>query len=120
MVTSPMNIAPEPPNRHCVSPPPCSAEDSQHPNLSKDSTDNLNHDRCEFRFSDRRRCRMQRASFCLHHAIKSEREPAPNGFPDGALEGLQALCSDLTTATNINRALAQTYLLLAQGRISQK
>ena len=33
---------------------------------------------------------------------------------------LVALCGDLTTATNINRALAQVFLLMAQGRISQK
>src|SRR6202030_3057431 len=33
---------------------------------------------------------------------------------------LEALCSDLTTATSINRALAQTFLLIAQGRISRK
>jgi len=30
------------------------------------------------------------------------------------------VCSDLTNATNINRALTQVFLLMAQGRISQK
>jgi hypothetical protein len=39
---------------------------------------------------------------------------------EGTLRPLEALCSDLTTATNINRALAQTFLLMAQGRISRK
>jgi hypothetical protein len=33
---------------------------------------------------------------------------------------LEALCADLTTATNINRALSQVFLLMAQGRIPQK
>src|SRR6202035_4220276 len=39
---------------------------------------------------------------------------------DGSLPSLEALCGDLTTATNINRALAQVFLLMAQGRIAQK
>ena len=33
---------------------------------------------------------------------------------------LVALCGDLTTATNINRALSHVFLLMAQGRIPQK
>jgi hypothetical protein len=105
-----------------VCPPPCSAEHSQYREPSKESTNNINHSRCEFTFSDGRRCRNQRASLCVHHASKAARDPGAKGSPDPALEApeLEALCGDLTTATNINRALAQIFLLLAQGRISQK
>jgi hypothetical protein len=76
-----------------------------------------NASRCEFTFSDGRRCRNQCASLCAHHAPKQRR-----GGKGAALNApeLEALCSDLTTATNINRALAQTFLLIAQGRISRK
>jgi len=72
--------------------------------------------RCEFTFSDGRQCRSQRASVCAQHA-KQKR-----GGKGAALKApeLEALCSDLTTATDINRALAQTFLLMAQGRISRK
>jgi hypothetical protein len=56
-----------------------------------------------------------RASFCAHHA--KQKRGAKHVSDASALE---ALCSDLTTATNINRALAQTFLLMAQGRISRK
>src|ERR1700676_3930411 len=73
--------------------------------------------RCEFTFSDGRRCRSERPSLCAHHASKQKR-----GGKRAALKApeLEALCADLTTATNINRALAQTFLLMAQGRISRK
>src|SRR4029077_5604127 len=37
-----------------------------------------------------------------------------------ALPELEALCGDLTTATNINRAVAKVFLLLAQVRISRR
>src|SRR5260370_42574785 len=40
---------------------------------------------------------VQQAQFCVHHALRKEREGRGNGFPD---EGLVALCGDLTTATN--------------------
>jgi len=73
--------------------------------------------RCEFTFSDGRQCRGNRASFCAHHASKQKR--GGNGASLKAPE-LEALCSDLTTATSINRALAETFLLMAQGRISRK
>jgi hypothetical protein len=73
--------------------------------------------RCEFTFSDGRQCSSQRAQFCAHHASRKRRSNADEVAPAPALQGL---CSDLTTATNINRALAQVFLLLAQGRISQK
>jgi len=105
--------------------------------------------RCEFTFSDGRQCRHpakvypsaanvyqqdelrggdkvelspvkkvrnQRASLCIHHA-RRRRTPGDEVAPDA---GLEALCGDLTTATNINRALTQVFLLLAQGRIPQK
>src|ERR1700676_753011 len=73
--------------------------------------------RCEFTFSDGRRCRSERPSLCAHHASKQKR-----GGKRAALKApeLEALCAYLTTATNINRALAQTFLLMAQGRISRK
>jgi hypothetical protein len=92
--------------------------------------------RCEFTFSDGRQCRYpakvypqdelspvkdkkvanRRAPFCAHHATEKR------GGKGAALKApeLEALCSDLTTATSINRALAQTFLLMAQGRISRK
>jgi hypothetical protein len=75
--------------------------------------------RCEFTFSDGRRCRDQRAQLCRQHALKAK---AGRRARSSALEvpALEALCSDLTTATNINRALAQSFLLMAQGRISRK
>jgi hypothetical protein len=93
--------------------------------------------RCEFTFSDGRQCSNpakvypqdelspvkdkkvanRRAPLCAHHASKQKR--GGNGAALKAPE-LEALCSDLTTATGINRALAQTFLLMAQGRISRK
>jgi hypothetical protein len=75
--------------------------------------------RCEFIFSDGRQCRNQRAQLCSQHALKAK---AGRRARSSALEvpELEALCGDLTTATNINRALAQTFLLMAQGRISRK
>src|ERR1700719_343008 len=72
--------------------------------------------RCQFTFSDGRQCRMQQAHFCLQHSPKQQR--GAKRVSDAS--ALEALCSDLTTATNINRALAQTFLLMAQGRISRK
>src|SRR5690242_11777472 len=74
--------------------------------------------RCQFTYSDRRRCGNERAHFCAHHSSKGQRDFGAGGAPDAALVGLVGLCSDLTTATGINRALAHTYLLMAQGRIS--
>src|ERR1700730_17065402 len=53
-------------------PPPCPAEDSQHQDPSKDSTNNLNTSRCQFTFSDGRQCRMPRAQLCAHHASRKE------------------------------------------------
>src|SRR5579863_6805809 len=53
---------------------------------------------------------------CAHHAPKQKR--GAKRLSDAS--ALEALCSDLTTATSINRSLAQTFLLMAQGRISRK
>ena len=53
---------------------------------------------------------------CAHHSPKQKR--GAKRVSDAS--ALEALCSDLTTATSINRALAQTFLLMAQGRISRK
>jgi hypothetical protein len=90
--------------------------------LANEPSDKLKPDRCQFTFSDGRQCRMQSAQLCTHHASKQEPDPGAKGAPDHALEvpELEELCGDLTTATNINRALAQTFLLLAQGRISRR
>ena len=107
-----MTTVKEPLTGPSLSPPPCS---------DKDSNNNLNHSRCEFTFSDGRRCRNALASLCAHHASKQKRGGKRAG-KRAALKApeLEALCADLTTATNINRALAQTFLLMAQGRISRK
>jgi hypothetical protein len=72
--------------------------------------------RCQFTFADGRQCRMQQAHFCSQHSPKQKR--GAKRVSDAS--ALEALCSDLTTTTSINRALAQTFLLMAQGRISRK
>ena len=101
--------------------------------------------RCQFTFSDGRQCsspakvypqdelspvkEVQRAQFCIHHAsnkrpstgvVEPEKGVAITPLFGHEKVGLEALCGDLTTATNINRALSQVFLLMAQGRISQK
>jgi hypothetical protein len=89
--------------------------------LASEPPDILNSSRCDFTFSDGRQCRSQRAQFCVHHApIPSGSASRENNVIGGPLSSLEPLCADLTTATNINRALAQTFLLMAQGRISRK
>ena len=88
-----------------------------------DHNKNSNHGshRCAFTFSDGRQCRMQRAQFCVHHAtIRSGSSSRANSMSEGPLRSLEALCSDLTSATSINRTLTQVFLLMAQGRIPQK
>jgi hypothetical protein len=72
--------------------------------------------RCQFTFADGRQCKTPPMQFCVHHTPKQKRgaERASDA------SSLEALCSDLTTTTSINRALAQTFLLMAQGRISRK
>ena len=82
-----------------------------------DTQSRENASRCEFAFSDGRQCRNERTSLCAYHSPRQKR--SSKGAALQAPE-LEALCSDLTTATSINRALAQTFLLMAQGRISRK
>jgi hypothetical protein len=77
---------------------------------------NASASRCQFTFADGRQCKTPPVQLCAHHA-SNEKHGAKRVSDASALE---ALCSDLTTATNINRALAQTFLLMAQGRISRK
>src|SRR5579863_2121851 len=77
---------------------------------------NASASRCQFTFSDGRQYRMQQAHFCSQHSPKQKR--GAKRVSDAS--ALEALCSDLTTTTSINRALAQTFLLMAQGRISRK
>ena len=101
----------------------------------QDELRGVKEDRCQFTFSDGRQCRNQPSRLCVHHSSRKEREGRVNGFPDFPPRrnvyqqdelsplrdvGLEALCGDLTTSTNINRALSQVFLLMAQGRISQK
>ncbi len=131
MVTVGMNTVKEPLTA-AVSPPP-SLRDSEAEDHSRNSTspDAAPHDaprdephgaldahRCQFTFADGRQCRMPRAAYhsslCADHAYKED-GGAPSALPE-----LETLCNDLTTSTNINRALAQTCRLLAQGRISQR
>ena len=124
-----MNTVKEPPNGHGSSSffkSVISKLKSQHDSgaLASEPSDKLKPDRCQFTFSDGRQCRMQRASLCAHHAskppIRSGSASRANNVSEGSLRSLEPLCGDLTTATNINRALAQVFLLMAQGRISQK
>jgi len=118
-------------------PPKPSPQHEFAPSAHDQSNSTFAPSRCEFTFSDGRQCSNpakvypqdelspvkdkkvanQCASLCAHHISKQKR-----GGKGAALKApeLEALCSDLTTATNINRALAQTFLLMAQGRISRK
>ena len=75
-----------------------------------------NASRCQFTFADGRQCKTLPTQLCAHHSPKQKR--GAKRVSDAS--ALEALCSDLTTATSINRALAQTFLLMAQGRISRK
>jgi hypothetical protein len=117
-------ISPKSSPQHKVADPirigvPSSDESQQQDELSsvnKVEPERVTSPRCQFTFSDGRQCRMQPSQLCAHHARKKEDHPSgPPPMPE-----LEALCGDLTTATNINRALAQTFLLLAQGRISRR
>ena len=110
-----------------VFPAPRSNWNSSDAHLTDLPANQANKDRCHFTFSDGRRCRNQQAQFCLHHAAKQKRSAGAEDAPNAALEApvldapeLVALCADLTTAANINRALSQVFLLTAQGRISPK
>jgi hypothetical protein len=87
-------------------------------------------DRCQFTFSDGRQCTMGRSeihpSLCRFHAEREDQlfgDPAPGGNVVGRaldLPELYSACRDLTTASGVNRALAQVFRLLAQRRISRQ
>jgi hypothetical protein len=77
---------------------------------------NASASRCQFTFADGRQCKTPPVQLCAHHAPMQKR--GAKRVSDAS--ALEALCSDLTTTTSINRALAQTFLLMAQGRISRK
>jgi hypothetical protein len=111
-----------------ISPEPSPEPSPQPPAELRDAQEDQ---RCQFTFSDGRQCRHQRAQLCPQHALRTKNDPLAtdedqniNLSPpkEAALQSpeLEAICADLTTATNINRALTQVFLLLAQGRISQK
>jgi hypothetical protein len=65
-------------------------------------------------------------SLCRFHAEREAQlfgDPAPGGNVIGAaldLPELHSACRDLTSATSVNRALAQVFRLLAQRRISRQ
>jgi len=65
-------------------------------------------------------------SLCRFHAEREAQlfgDPAPGGNVVGAaldLPELHSACRDLTSATGVNRALAQVFRLLAQRRISRE
>ena len=98
---------------------PVSSGTQHHTPLKSQTSDKQsreNASRCQFTFADGRQCKMSSAQLCAHHSPKQKH--GAKCLSDAS--ALEALCSDLTTATNINRALAQTFLLMAQGRISRK
>lgn len=111
-----------------VPPPPCSAANID-PLLNEDYAKALTPEpeppRCRFLSSDKRQCRMLRADhhpdFCLYHAARQEEIFAllPEREFDLAPE-LVTLASDLTTATGVNRALAEVFRLLAKKHITRK
>jgi hypothetical protein len=94
--------------------------------------------RCQFTFSDGRQCRMPRHEFhvclCKYHARREQElwgdpesaSSAAKVYPQDELsplnkvQQLEGLCDDLSTATAINRALAQVFRMLAQKRITQR
>jgi hypothetical protein len=88
----------------------------RHPEASaNEPSDKLkSNNRCQFTFDDGRRCKLPPAQLCAHHSPKQNR--GAKRVSDAS--SLEALCADLTTTTSINRALAQTFLLMTQGRIS--
>jgi hypothetical protein len=117
---------------------PVSSGTQHHTPLKSQTSDQQsreNASRCQFTFADGRQCSnpakvyqqdelspvrdkkvVNSAQLCAHHSPKQKR--GAKRVSDAS--ALEALCSDLTTTTNINRALAQTFLLMAQGRISRK
>src|SRR5437879_12496027 len=87
-------------------------------------------DRCQFTFSDGRQCSMARSdihpSLCRFHAEREDQlfgSPSPGGHVVGAaldLPELHSACRDLTSATGVNRALAQVFRLLPPRRLSRQ
>src|SRR5580704_15886898 len=87
-------------------------------------------ERCQFMFSDGRQCTMARSdihpSLCRFHSEREDQlfgDPVAGGMVVGAaldLPELYSACRDLTTASGVNRALAQVFRLLAQRRISRQ
>ncbi len=60
--------------------------------------------------------------FCLYHATKEEELYGllyPREASADSAE-LEPMCGDLSTATDVNRALGQVFRLLARGRISRR
>jgi hypothetical protein len=112
-------VAPPDPGAQPRNREPLESEISHLPSPAAQEPAAANDLRCQFSFSDGRRCRMPRAAhheyLCAHHASKEAAETRATSFPE-----LEALCADLTTATNINRALTRVFLLLAQGRITER
>jgi hypothetical protein len=102
------------------------------PNSNLSSVQINNHplpDRCQFTFSDGRRCAMPRSdihpALCRFHSEREDQlfgDPAPSGVVGAGLDlpELYSACRDLTTAAGVNRALGQIFRLLAQRRISRQ
>ena len=142
-----MTTVQESPNGHSVSPPflksqisdvkspvaPVLGTQPDHPIRISDEPEQRASpeplpERCQFTFSDGRQCTMARSdihpSLCRFHA---EREDQLFGTPGTLVVGaaldlpeLHSACRDLTTASGVNRALAQVFRLLAQRRISRQ
>ena len=122
MVTSPMTTA-EKLFHSLFSPPRPIHESKDHEpedeDHNKNSAETGISSRCQFTFSDGRQCRNESASLCRHHSSRKQRESARE-ISLTLRSKARRLCGDLTNATNINRALSHVFLLMAQGRISQK
>jgi hypothetical protein len=128
-----MTTVQESPNGHRILPPSCDdASSIVVPGLEPErgiSPEPLP-SRCQFTFSDGRQCTMARSdihpSLCRFHADREAQlfgDPAPGGNVVGSaldLPELHSACRDLTSATGVNRALAQVFRLLAQRRISRE
>jgi len=140
-----MTTVQQSPNGHRVFPPPCPIENPAELNRADPPTSKANinsnpppveidtnplPERCQFTFSDGRQCSMARSdihpSLCRYHSEREQQlfgSPVTGGNVVGAaldLPELYSACRDLTTATGVNRALAQVFRLLAQRRISRQ
>ncbi|HYL63219.1 MAG TPA: hypothetical protein VE077_11420 [Candidatus Methylomirabilis sp.] len=74
--------------------------------------------RCQFHFSDGRRCRMLRSpahsSFCAFHARQERQLLESQRLGD---EISASLHGDFLTATDINHVLGKLFIAVAQGRV---